>query len=139
MKQITEMHENDALYDSQPADILATYDRWREQSGKSVFADRMVWVIEFFAAALDRAGSDDPTQVALALEGMTMDGPAGPILMRAADHQIVFPMVISSMSQDVARTMLYNGDDYGVAFATDGWVPASDVEQPTTCEMKRPV
>ena len=139
LKQITEMHENDALYDSQPADILATYDRWRAQSGKSVYADRMVWVMEFFAAALDKAGSDDPVQVALALEGMTRDGPAGPVAMRAADHQIVFPMVISSMSQDIPRPMIYDGDDYGVAFATDGWVQATDVEQPTTCEMKRPV
>ena len=139
LKQITEMHENDALYDSQPADTLATYDRWRAQSGKSVYADRMVWVMEFFAAALDKAGSDDPVQVALALEGMTRDGPAGPVAMRAADHQIVFPMVISSMSQDIPRPMIYDGDDYGVAFATDGWVQATDVEQPTTCEMKRPV
>ena len=139
LKQITEMHENDALYDSQPADTLATYDRWRAQSGKSVYADRMVWVMEFFAAALDKAGSDDPVQVALALEGMTRDGPAGPVAMRAADHQIVFPMVISSMSQDIPRPMIYDGDDYGVAFATDGWVQANDVEQPTTCEMKRPV
>ncbi len=139
MKQVTEMHENDPLYDSQPPETLDAYDRWREQSGKSVYSDRIVWTVEFFAAALDKAGSDDPAQVALALEGMTMDGPAGPIAMRAADHQIVFPMAISTMSQDVRRPMIYDGDDYGVAFATDGWVAAGEVEQPTTCDMKRPV
>ena len=138
MKQITEMHENDPLYDAQPAEIVDTYARWREQSGKSVYADRMRWVIDFFAAALDKAGSDDPAEVAAALEGMTLDGPAGPLTMRASDHQIVFPMVISTVSQDVARTMIYEGDDYEVGFATDGWVGAGDIELPTTCEMKRP-
>ena len=65
-------------------------------------------------------------------------GPAGPLAMRASDHQIVFPMVISTVSQDVARTMIYEGDDYEVGFATDGWVDAGDIELPTTCEMKRP-
>ncbi len=138
MKQITEMHENDPLYDTQPEDIIDAYSRYREQTGKSVYSDRLRWVIEFFAAALDKAGSDDPALVAAALEGMTFDGPAGPLTMRAEDHQIVFPMVISTMSQDVGRTMIYEGKDYEVAFATDGWVKADDLELPTTCDMKRP-
>ena len=139
MKQITEMHENDPLYDSQPAGVLDIFDRWRDQTGKSVYSDRMRWVIEFFAAALDKAGSDDPVAVGAALEGMTLDGPAGPLSMRAADHQILFPMVISTMSRDVARTMIYEGDDYGVAWTTDGWVAADDLALPTTCDMRRPV
>ena len=138
MKQVTEMHENDPLYDSQPAALLDAYDRWRELSGKSVYSDRMGWLIRFFADALDAAGTDDPAAVALALEGMTLEGPAGPLAMRAADHQIVFPMVISTMSRDVARSMIYEGADFGIAFATDGWVSAEEIELPTTCEMKRP-
>ena len=138
LKQITEMHENDPLYERQPAEILDMYERWRQQSGKFVYSDRMTWTIEFFAAALDKAGTDDPAQVALALEGMTLDGPAGPLTMRAADHQIIFPMVVSTMSQDAARSMIYGGDDYEVGFETDGWVAAGDLDLPTTCEMNRP-
>ncbi len=138
MKQITEMHENDPRYDEQPADLLDTYDRWRAQSGKSAYADRMRWVFEFFAAALEKAGSDDPAEVAAAMEGLTVDGPAGPLTMRAEDHQIMLPMVISTISTDVGRTMIYEHEDYGFAFTTDGWVEASDLELPTTCRMKRP-
>lgn len=138
LKQITEMHENDPLYERQPPELLDLFDRWREQTGKFVYSDRMIWTLEFFAAALDKAGTDDPAQVALALEGMTLDGPAGPLTMRAADHQILFPMVVSTMARDVGRTMIYDGDDYEVGFATDGWVAADDLALPTTCEMNRP-
>ncbi len=138
LKQVTEMHENDALYDQQPPDLLATYERWRQQTGKSVYSERMRWTIEFFAAALDKAGSDDPVLVARAMEDMTMAGPAGPLAMRAADHQIIFPMVVSTMTEAVDRPFIYAGENYGVAFATDGWVAAEDLELPTTCDMKRP-
>ena len=138
LKQVTEMHENDALYDQQPADLLDTYERWRQQSGKSLYSERMRWTIEYFAAALDKAGSDDPALVAAAMEDMAMDGPAGPMVMRAADHQIIFPMVISTMTEDAERPFIYDGEDYGVAFATDGWITSDEIELPTTCEMKRP-
>ena len=132
------MHENDALYEQQPADLLDTYERWRQQTGKSLYSERMRWTIEYFAAALDKAGSDDPALVAAAMEGMAMEGPAGPMVMRATDHQIIFPMVISTMTEDVGRPFIYDGDDYGVAFATDGWIMSDAIELPTTCEMKRP-
>ena len=138
LKQVTEMHENDAFYDQQPADLLATYEQWRQQTGKSVYSERMRWTIEYFAAALDKAGSDDPALVAAAMEGMAMEGPAGPMVMRAADHQIIFPMVISTMTDEVGRPFIYDGEDYGVAFATDGWITSDAIELPTTCEMKRP-
>lgn len=139
LKQVTEMHENDALYDQQPAELLDTYERWRQQTGKSIYSERMRWTIEFFAAALDKAGSDDPALVAAAMEGMTLEGPAGPLVMRPDDHQIIFPMVISSMTtEEVSRPFIYEGKDYGVAFATDGWISAADIELPSTCEMKRP-
>ena len=138
LKQVTEMHENDPLYDQQPAELLDTYDRWRQQTGKSIYSERMRWTIEFFAAALDKAGSDDPALVAAAMEGMTMDGPAGPLVMRGEDHQIIFPMVISTMAEDLERPYIYEGDNYEVAFATDGWIMSDAIVLPTSCEMKRP-
>ncbi len=138
IKQVTENHENDPLFDAQPAALLDTYDRWRDQTGKSIYSERMRWMIEYFAAALDKAGSDDPALVAAAMEGMTLDGPAGPMVMRAEDHQIIFPMVISTMSEDVNRPFIYEHDDYGAAFKSDGWIPAEALELPTTCEMRRP-
>jgi len=139
LKQLTEMHENDPLFETQPADMAALDAGWTEYSGKSQYANRFGWVVMMFAQALEKAGSDDPAAVAAAFEGMTYEGPAGPVLIRADDHQAIFPMVISSMSNDVKRPFLYNGETFdNVAWQTDAWVSAEDLTLPTTCEMKRP-
>jgi branched-chain amino acid transport system substrate-binding protein len=138
LKQVTEMHENDPLYDQQPAELLAIFASWIAETGKSIYAERIRWTIEMFAAAVDKAGSDDPALIAAALEGMTLDGPAGEIVMRAEDHQILFPMVVSTMTDKVERPFFYEGESFGVAWKTDAWVRAEDLTLPTTCKMKRP-
>ena len=48
------------------------------------------------------------------------------------------PVVISSMTTDVARPFLYDGKDYGVGWRTDAWITAEEITLPTTCEMVRP-
>ncbi len=138
LKQITEMHENDPIYNQQDQEQLNILAAWKDSSGKSMYSDRIPWLIFMFAAALDKAGSDDPALVGAALEGMTYKGPAGEVEMRADDHQIIFPMVISSMTNQAERPFLYNGEDFGVAWQTDAWVSAEDLTLPTTCDMKRP-
>jgi branched-chain amino acid transport system substrate-binding protein len=138
LKQLTEMHENDPKFDTAPADIVAMNAGWTEYSGKSQYADRIGWVVLMFAQALEKAGSDDPAAVAAAFEGLTYEGPAGPVMIRADDHQAIFPMVISSMTDQAKRPFLYNGESFGVAWQTDAWVTAEELALPTTCEMKRP-
>jgi branched-chain amino acid transport system substrate-binding protein len=138
MRQLTEMHENDPLFDQQDPAVLDALTRFTEQSGKSNYSDRIRWTLEMFAAALDAAGSDDPAAVGRALEGMTFAGPAGSVTMRAEDHQILMPLVISTMSNDVARPFVYDGKNFGVGWLTDDWVTAGATTLPTTCEMKRP-
>ncbi len=138
MRQLTEMHENDPLFDQQDPAVLDSLTRYTEQTGKSTYTDRLRWAVEMFAAALDAAGTDDPAAVARALEGMTYAGPAGTVAMRAEDHQILMPLVISTMTNDVARPFLYEGQNFGVGWRTDDWVTADATTLPTTCEMKRP-
>ena len=111
---------------------------WTEYSGKSQYADRIGWTVLMFAQALEKAGSDDPAAVAAAFEGLSYDGPAGPILIRAEDHQAIFPMVISTLTDQVKRPFLYNGDSFGVGWQTDAWITAEELTLPTTCDMKRP-
>ncbi len=135
VKQVTEHHDNDP---SVSAELREYSNQWLAATKKTWYGDRFRWVIEMFAAALDKAGSDDPVAVALALEGMTFNGPGGEVMMRSDDHQMQLPMVISTASADVDNTVIYNGKDFGVGFKTDAWVSRADLELPTTCSMKRP-
>ena len=44
------------------------------------------------AAAMNKAGSADPLQVAIALEGLRYAGPTGEVWMRPEDHQLMMPI-----------------------------------------------
>ena len=133
--QVTESHENDA---SQPDWLKKIEADYTSYSNKSPYADRQRFMMDMFAEAIEKAGSADPTAVGFALEGMTTKGPHGEAYMRAEDHQMHFDMVISHISTDVEKTFTYNGEDYGMAYVTDGWVDAKNITLPTTCKMKRP-
>lgn len=136
LKQVTEFHENDDVPSTKR--ILPLMDEWQAKYKQSGYSDRLRWLIEMLAAAIEKAGSDDPVAVGLALEGLSFDGPLGQVVMRREDHQILMPLVISSLTTRYERPVVYDGKDYGVAFSTDGHVSREDTTLPTTCEMKRP-
>ena len=133
--QITESNENDPNHPAWLKEIEADYTAF---SNKSPYADRQRWMLEMFAEALEKAGTDNPTAVGFALEGMKSRGAKGEVYMRAKDHQMHFDMVISHISEDVEKTFVYNGANYGMGYKTDGWVGKEDITLPTTCKMKRP-
>jgi branched-chain amino acid transport system substrate-binding protein len=89
-------------------------------------------------AAANKAGSTDPIALAKALEGLSFDTMHGPVTMRASDHQIQAPVIISHISADAPVPIVYDGNDFGVAYETDQVVPKDDIELPTTCKMERP-
>jgi branched-chain amino acid transport system substrate-binding protein len=135
MKQINEFHENHADLSADVSqfarDYVAKYkDTW--------YSDRHRWLIDMLAAAIDKAGSDDPIAVAWALEGMTYQGPLGEVEMRASDHQIQTQLMVSSLTGDYTYPILYKGTDFTLAFATDGVISRAETTLPTTCDMKRP-
>ena len=134
LKQITESHENM----DQAKSAMEFAEMYKKATGKTWYADRNRWVIEMFVAALEKAGTDDPKAVALALEGMSIEGPLGEIVMRASDHQIQIPMVLSEIDDKAPQTFIYNNEDYGIGFKTLDIVSKDDVSQPTTCKMNRP-
>ena len=90
------------------------------------------------AMAIDQAGSDDPIAVGKALEGMTYQGPLGEIEMRASDHQIQMQLMVSTLTGKYNRPIMYKGNDFHLAFATDGVISRKDTTLPTPCDMKRP-
>ena len=135
LKQVTEMHENHA---GMPDDVHGFMDGFLKKYTDSWYSDRYRWALHMLAAAMEKAGSADPIPVAKALEGMTFEGPIGKVEMRADDHQIQLPLIVSSLTEDAAKKVIYKGKNFQVAFKTDGVVERADTSLPTTCKMKRP-
>ena len=63
-------------------------------------------MVEMLARAIERAGSTESLAVARALSGMSYgpaDGnPLGAVTMRATDHQLIGPLVVSVMQRSGA-------------------------------------
>ncbi len=135
LKQITEMHQN---HPGLPQDLVDYSAGFMETYQDTFYADRQRWLIYMLAEAIEDAGTADPIPVARALEGMTFEGPLGEVQMRAEDHQMLMPLVVSTLTEQAAMPVIYKGKDFGVAFATDGVVSSEDSTLVTTCEMDRP-
>ncbi|MGG4773174.1 branched-chain amino acid ABC transporter substrate-binding protein [Paenalcaligenes sp. Me52] len=81
-------------------------------------------------------GKMDATQLALNLENVTLTGPLGEIAIRADDHQVMLPIVVSQVSRDAEYKV--DGTDMGFSVVKlfTGAEAVNPVEQ--TCSMKRP-
>ena len=113
------MHEN---HDGMPEDVHKFMDGFLKKYTDSWYSDRYRWALHMLAAAMEKAGSADPIPVAKALEGMTFQGPIGEVEMRADDHQIQLPLIVSSLTEDAAKKVIYKGKNFEVAFRRDGVV-----------------
>jgi branched-chain amino acid transport system substrate-binding protein len=94
------------------------------------------FMLEYLQAAIQKAGSADPQTIAEALQGMARQDMLGryPTVMRADDHQLIFPYWLIMFTKDVK----YESEKTGL-----GWKPVQgfegkDLTLPTTCKMKRP-
>ena len=135
IKQISESHIND----EDRAEVKAINAANLKKHKRTWDVDRYRILIEMFAAALEKAGTDDPVAVAYALEGMTVPGPHGDtVVMRAEDHQIIMPLVVSSIDPNAPIKFVYAGETFGIGWKTDGWVSSKENSLPTTCQMQRP-
>lgn len=81
-------------------------------------------------------GKLNTTQLALNLENVTLQGPLGGIAIRADDHQVMLPIVVSQVSRDAEYKV--DGTDMGFSVVKlfTGAEAVNPVEQ--TCSMKRP-
>ena len=75
--------------------------RWPRARSKpgtgEYFAPRVLVSVQLLSEAIRRAGSDDPTKVAFALEGLRYASPLGEVMMRKSDHQLLLPQVVSTV------------------------------------------
>ena len=103
---------------------------------------RMQVLVEMLAAAIEKAGSDEATAVARALEGAAFDartlGGLHTASMRAADHQLQQPLVVSIMDKAGAPGVAHDVEGSGFGFRTLRRVEASAVAQPGGCRLIRP-
>lgn len=98
---------------------------------------RITNVVEMLAKAIDAAGTaDDVVKVAMALEGMEHDSIwGGKIFMRPGDHQAIQNIQIAAHTDESIQFTLDNSD-FGLL--TESTVEMAGMDNPHTCEMKRP-
>ena len=103
---------------------------------------RMQVMVEMLAAAITRAGSAEAAAVAHALEGAHYDGRTlgglEQATMRAADHQLQQPLVVSVMERAGTPGVPHDVEGSGFGFRTLRRFDAQAVTQPEQCRMQRP-
>jgi branched-chain amino acid transport system substrate-binding protein len=106
-------------------------DYQQKYDGKSWVAHRIYQTVEALGKAIKKAGTDNPEQVALALEGIQLEGQYGTVIMRKKDHQMQMPLAVGTVTDDFKLEQ----DKSGVAFKTDFVIPVTETTLQTTCEM----
>ena len=103
---------------------------------------RMHLMVEMLATAIERAGSTDAVTVAHALEGLGSDSTPmsawHAATMRAADHQLQQPLVVSVMERAGAAGVQHDVEGSGLGFRTLRRFEAAAVSQNHSCRMLRP-
>ncbi|MCC6719372.1 MAG: branched-chain amino acid ABC transporter substrate-binding protein [Acetobacteraceae bacterium] len=92
-------------------------------------------IFEHVAAAINKAGSVDPTKIAFAMEDQKMKDFLGyDTWMRKDDHQIMSAYYVGVFKKGVK----YDAEGTGLGWEVAATILEPDVVQPTTCKMKRP-
>jgi branched-chain amino acid transport system substrate-binding protein len=103
---------------------------------------RMHVMVEMLVAAIERAGTTEALPVARALEGASFDarslGGLHSGTMRAADHQLLQPLVVSVMDRAGRPDVKNDVEGSGFGFRTVRSIDAVQVAQPHDCKMTRP-
>jgi len=92
--------------------------------------------IQLLSAAMARAKSTNPVQVARAMEGLSVKSFAGDVTMRASDHQLQQTMYITKWQK--AEKGQYSVEKTGYTFVPIKQMDPYVSSTPTSCQMKRP-
>lgn len=105
----------------------SNYDYLPAQRGISMLND-----------AFAKARSDDPLKVALALEGMTHEGPEGTTWVRPDDHQLIVPLYLAALTKAGQPGVPFESEDTGLGWKTVVRAEGKDFVPPIKCQVKRP-
>ena len=138
---VAEWHPN-AL----PLSMERVYQDFRQRfpdSRNDFFQARTIVMIEMLVRAIEVAGTDEAMAVASALSGMrfgaTDGNPLGNVTMRAADHQLIGPLIVSVMEKRGSPGVRYDVEGSGYGFRSRLVVSPAQNERPTRCVMVWPV
>lgn len=92
--------------------------------------------INLLGAAMAKAKSSNPVQVAKAMEGLSVKSFAGEVTMRTTDHQLQQPMFITKWQK--AKKGEYSVENTGYTFVGVKQMDPYVSSTPTSCQMKRP-
>jgi branched-chain amino acid transport system substrate-binding protein len=93
--------------------------------------------LQLLGAAMAKAKSTNPVQVARAMEGLQVKSFAGDVTMRASDHQLQQSMYITKWQKVDAKNK-YNVENTGFTFVPIKQMDPYVSSTPTSCQMKRP-
>jgi len=93
--------------------------------------------INLLGAAMAKAKSTNPIQVAKAMEGLSFKSFAGDVTMRASDHQLQQSMFVTKWQKTDAKNA-YSVENTGFTFAPIKQMDPYVASTPTSCQMKRP-
>ncbi len=137
---VAEWHPN--LGGQASDDFYAAFRRRFPEPKDDYVHVRMQVMVEMLAAAIERAGSTEAAAVARALEGARFDpatlGGLHEATMRAADHQLQQPLVVSVMDRAGAPGVKHDVEGSGFGFRTLRRIDAAAVAQPHQCRLVRP-
>ncbi|MDF3836643.1 branched-chain amino acid ABC transporter substrate-binding protein [Cupriavidus basilensis] len=118
--------------------LAALSARVRQTPAGEYFTPRVLISVQMVSEAIRRAGSDDPTSIAFALEGMQYHSPVGDVLMRKSDHQLLLPQVVSTIAPVDGKTVKVGAEGTQYGFRFDSMTPGPELSLPSMCRMKRP-
>lgn len=138
---VTEWHINLNVEENNKVDeaFFLGYQKKYSDGGKvPYYYGRIRTTMNMLAAAINKAGSAKPKDIAYALEGMEWETPYGKVLMRAEDHQLIQPLYLNVYAKAGEGTVKYDAENSGVGFKTLKRIEAAATAMPTTCKMERP-
>ena len=137
VKQITEWHEN--VVPNKTEKFAVAFEK---KYKNDFYYLRVRTMMQMLAEAAKKAKSDDPKQLAVAMEGMRFEADTGEVEMRKQDHQLIQPLYLSTVykmaSKGGPKEVKYDVQETGLGFKTDARLEAFTSAQPTSCNMKRP-
>jgi branched-chain amino acid transport system substrate-binding protein len=134
VRSVMPFHENIAV-ETGKTDTEGWTRQFRAQHDFDFYAAGFRTIFEFIQAAMNKAGSADPAKFAAALEGLTITDMLGyQVTMRKADHQILTEYFVGVFTKGVK----YDSEKTGLGWKTETTVQPKDLDQPNTCNMKRP-
>jgi branched-chain amino acid transport system substrate-binding protein len=140
VRAVAEWHPNAA-----PESMEQVYRDFRRrypEPRNDYFQARTVVMLEMLVRAIEKAGTDEPLAVARALSGMAFGpaegNPLGSAVMRADDHQLIGPLVVSVMQKQGSPGVLFDVEGSGFGFRSELAIRPSASARPTTCRMAWP-